>query len=67
MLSSLPRSMESLSRLAAVQFYLLELLGDRNILIAGVFWETMGPINEYPRSVTSTLLSHGSVRKQDAT
>lgn len=68
MVSSLTRSIEWLSCLAAVQFYLLELLGDRNVLTASVFWEMMRAMNEIPSSVTcyllSTLLSHGSMKKK---
>lgn len=57
MVSSLTRTIEWLSCLAAVQFYLLELLGDRNVLGASVFWEMMRAMNEIPSSVTCYLLS----------
>lgn len=57
MVSSLTRSIEWLSCLAAVQFYLLELLGDRNVLGGSVFWEMMRAMNEIPSSVTCYLLS----------
>lgn len=57
MVSSLTRSIEWLSCLAAVQFYLLELLGDRNVLGASVFWEMMRAMNEIPSPVTCYLLS----------
>lgn len=66
--SSLTRSIEWLSCLAAVQFYLLELLGDRNVLAASVFWEMMRAMNEISSPVTcyrcSPLLSSRSMGKK---